>query len=747
MARASAVNPMAFDRIKAATHGVKPGDVGSFQPTEERVIVPFKSDARQLTLGPNFPSAPKNLKKYISLLNPESPYYKYENPFKFENWERLRVWPWSDKPKIQKAFVQWYHQLEPEYADTWRMAGIYDLLKFCTIGLGESRDLVEAVLGFWSGCSNVFYFLWGPMTPTLLDVCVITGLPAVADVAVDGNVTDDDAAAATVCVSWEIVSNDCGLVSCCWHNPGAPFCGPIWLLHFWLYMYFPSLKLEGIYPVESDEPLWLGVHQYNAPNYDTTQVFKTVFESNPSIEASVQQLSHDWWHKSFGEVCHAEAESGKWVNHGKFSLASIWSHLLSARDLFYGCKSAQSQNVVADMQAEYYPANNVARQFGFAQSVPHFDVSCWNTGRLGRERLAMSQYTTHRELMDLRGRSVATIPFSFCFNATPGFADWWYELSIDMYGSGYEAIKTSFGISKFAKYKSIGGVAETEKKGKRKSGAAAKTGGQSSKKSTATAAVRAKTSTGKDVPTSTPRSKRLIGRKRSASEVSNKENPVSVSESEEEEAESLGSEKGSAAVAEDQAAQKIVLETGGARSKKVMKTASLSAPTASGKKAPPSLESLKARLERTKAAAYVRTEQTSSVPEMPLVVALQQITEMFPLSVEEVYSERYDQLSRLLAIIQNSITEGNMAAAIRLEKNKLLSEQLIEQVGQLETNIKEAIVAELKAKEELEKAQAKPKQLEAELSGVVADTDVALDGYGRMTTVVNQLLPTQVPGC
>ncbi|CAI9115260.1 OLC1v1016113C1 [Oldenlandia corymbosa var. corymbosa] len=559
------------------------------------------------------------------------------------------------------------------------------------------------------------------MTPTLLDVCVITGLPVIADVAVDSHVTDDDAAVAAagqlrsygpfinenkghtsrlhhirfpamwlnryvfprksfqMTMDWYHVVGKLAsgvqmnlaeailamLYHCLHearHNPVDTLSGPLWLLHFWLYMYFLSLKPKGIHPVESGEPLCLVVHQYSAPNYDATQVFKTVFESTPNIEASVQQLSHDWWHKSFGEVCHAEAENGKWSSHGKFGLASVWSHLLSVRDLFYGCKSAQSRNVVADMHVENYPANMVARQFGFAQSVPHFDVSCWNTGRLGREKLTMSQYTTHRVLMDLRGRSAATIPFNFCFDVTPGFADWWYELSIGMYSSGFEAIKTSFGIGKFAKNKSVGGVAETKKKGD----TAAKSGGQSSTKRTDNRRCQGKKGTGKDAPTSTRRSKRLIGKKRSATEISNKENPVSVSKSEEEETECPGSKKGSIAVAEDRVVQKTVLDIGGARSKKVMKTSSSSAPTASGKKAPPSLESLKARLERTKAAAYVRIEETSRVPEMPLVAALQQITEMFPLSAEEVYNERYDQLSQLLAVMQNSIIEGNMAAAIRL---------------------------------------------------------------------------------
>ncbi|CAI9108278.1 OLC1v1007847C1 [Oldenlandia corymbosa var. corymbosa] len=524
MAGAGAVNPMTFDRVKAKTHGAKPRDAGALQRTKERVIVPFKSDARQLTLGPNFPSALENLKEYIPMLNPELPYYKYENPYKFENWAWLRVWPWSDKREIQKAFVQRYHELEPEYPDTWKMGGIYDLLKFSTIGLGESRDLVEAVLGFWSGSNNVLCFPWGLMTPTLLDVCIITGLPAVAYVVVDGHVIDDDAAAVVA---------------------GQPRSyGP--------FINEKKRHTSRLYHIQF-LAMWLNMYVFPGKSF---------------------QMTMDWYHVA------GRLASGVQMNLAEAILAML-----------YHCFHEATHNPSVTLCSPVW--------------VLHF--------------------------------------WLYIYFPSLKPEDWWYELSIGMYRSGFEAIKTFFGIGKFAKNKSVGGVAETEKKGKRKSDAAAKTGGLSSKKSTATADVRAKTSTGKDAPTSTRRSKRLIGRKRSATEVSNKENLVSVFESEEEEAESPGSEKGSVAVAEDRAAQKTAPEIGGARSKK--------------------------------------------------------------------------------------------------EKNKLLSEQLIEQAGKLETNIKEAVVAELKEKAELEKVQAKRKQLEAELSGVVADTDVALDGYGRMTTVVNQLLP------
>ncbi|CAI9113335.1 OLC1v1013917C1 [Oldenlandia corymbosa var. corymbosa] len=517
-------------------------------------------------------------------------------------------------------------------------------------GLGESRDLVEVVLGFWSGTSNVFCFPWEPMTPTLLDVCVITGLPTVATVAVDGSVTDDDAAAAGVGQPRSygpFISENKGKLS---------------RLH---HICFQALWLNiGIFPVESGKSLCLEVQQYKR-TFNRTQAFKTIFESSPDIGVMVQQLSRDWWLKSFGNICHSEAENGRWDNIGPFGLTSVWSHLLSVRDIFYGSKSVQSRNVGANMHAEYYHANMVARQFGFAQSVPHFEVACWNTGRLGREKLTMAQYTAHKELMAVRGRTSPITPFKFCFEATPGFTEWWGELSNTMFGSGYEAIKTSFRIGKYVKPKAAAGEAEAEPKGKNKGVGKAKAGGQKTKKTIAVAGGKAKPTPAKGAPTTTRRSTRLIGQKHSAIEASNKENPVTVHGSDEE-SDSQESEKSSIALGESVAAWKTASESGGAKSKKKLRAATSSTSLSYVKKDPPTVAALMARLERTKAASFIKVDVAPNSPDIPLGIALQQITDMFQLLAEEVYSKKYDQLKNLLSAIQTSLVDDNMAAAIRL---------------------------------------------------------------------------------
>ncbi|CAI9095417.1 OLC1v1031370C1 [Oldenlandia corymbosa var. corymbosa] len=561
-------------------------------------------------MGPNFPTTLENLKEYIPLLCPKGAYHKYENPCKFESFDGIRVWPWSDKPKTHEALVGWYNQLEPEYGDTWRMANIYDLLQFCTVGLAEHRDLVAAMMGFWSGTSNVFCFLWGPMTLALLDVCVITGLHAVAAVTIDGKVTDDDtvlAAAGQTRSYGPFISENKGKLShlhrICflalwlnryvfpgkyfqmtmdwyyvagrlasreqlnlaeallatlyrslhetWHNPGSTLFGPVWLLHFRLYMYFPNLKAKGIYLVDSGESLCLVVQQYVKPKYNGTQAFKIVFESSPGIGVMVQQL-HDWWHKSFGNIYHTEAESGRWDNIGIY---------------------------------RNYLANMVAHQFGFAQSVLHFEVSGWNTGKLGREKLTMGQYESPFGVEGYSWKNFSNNP-KFCFDVTPGFAECWGELANTMYGSGYEAVKTAFLIGKYTNPKPL-----------------------------------------------QPKLKRFLKGK--------EENPVNVDGSDDQ-SNDKESDKGFVAIGESIAVKKAVSAFGGTK---------------------------------------------------------------------------------------------------KSEKNKLLSEQLVDQAAKLESKIKEKMAEEADLVAKLEKVQTKRVELESALGSIVTETDVALSEYGSMTETVAKLHP------
>jgi hypothetical protein len=62
------------------------------------------------------------------------------------------------------------------YQPTWESIGITDALSLSLSLLEKDENLLKTIGYFWSDALNFFLFGYGPMTPTLLDVMMITGL-------------------------------------------------------------------------------------------------------------------------------------------------------------------------------------------------------------------------------------------------------------------------------------------------------------------------------------------------------------------------------------------------------------------------------------------------------------------------------------------------------------------------------------------------------------------------------------------
>ena len=58
----------------------------------------------------------------------------------------------------------------------WQELNIADALSLSLSPLDKDENLLKTIGYFWSGALNCFLFGQGPMTPTLLDVTMITGL-------------------------------------------------------------------------------------------------------------------------------------------------------------------------------------------------------------------------------------------------------------------------------------------------------------------------------------------------------------------------------------------------------------------------------------------------------------------------------------------------------------------------------------------------------------------------------------------
>lgn len=52
-----------------------------------------------------------------------------------------------------------------------------DMIALSTISIPSYYDQLIPLLGYWSTEVNIFIFPWGTLTPTLLDVVAILGLP------------------------------------------------------------------------------------------------------------------------------------------------------------------------------------------------------------------------------------------------------------------------------------------------------------------------------------------------------------------------------------------------------------------------------------------------------------------------------------------------------------------------------------------------------------------------------------------
>jgi hypothetical protein len=90
----------------------------------------------------------------------------------FHSWaDSLRAWP-----NPPEGWVTRYNRVAKTYQPTWESIGIADALFVSLSPLEKNENLLKTIGYFWSDALNCFLFGHGLMTPTLLDVVMITGL-------------------------------------------------------------------------------------------------------------------------------------------------------------------------------------------------------------------------------------------------------------------------------------------------------------------------------------------------------------------------------------------------------------------------------------------------------------------------------------------------------------------------------------------------------------------------------------------
>lgn len=76
---------------------------------------------------------------------------------------------------------KWSYRVEKTFGEQWKRTYLYDLIHFCRHDISLDANLLGAASCFWSKNVNAFCFPCGPMSPTLLDISALTGLPLFGD--------------------------------------------------------------------------------------------------------------------------------------------------------------------------------------------------------------------------------------------------------------------------------------------------------------------------------------------------------------------------------------------------------------------------------------------------------------------------------------------------------------------------------------------------------------------------------------
>jgi hypothetical protein len=87
---------------------------------------------------------------------------------------------WADSllawPNPPEGWVAWYNRMARVHQSTWETIGIADALSLLLSPLDKNENLLKIIGYFWFDALNCFLFGHSMMTPTLMDVVMITGL-------------------------------------------------------------------------------------------------------------------------------------------------------------------------------------------------------------------------------------------------------------------------------------------------------------------------------------------------------------------------------------------------------------------------------------------------------------------------------------------------------------------------------------------------------------------------------------------
>ena len=142
-----------------------------------QVLIPLYSPSH-FALGPALNSQPPSTLDPLFPLIASDEQLLYQTldfdwGLKYTPTNPLRHWP-----QPSSDWVTWVDRMVKTKKDQWKALGIYDAIMLSREKFVIDKSLFFSSLFFWSTSANAFFFRCGPMSPTIQDVCFLTGLPA-----------------------------------------------------------------------------------------------------------------------------------------------------------------------------------------------------------------------------------------------------------------------------------------------------------------------------------------------------------------------------------------------------------------------------------------------------------------------------------------------------------------------------------------------------------------------------------------
>jgi hypothetical protein len=131
------------------------------------ILFPHPSLPNSFCLGPRFHESP------IDLISCEA------NRIPFVS-QDIDLDSWADSLRARsnplEGCVAWYNRVARVHQSTWETIGIANALSLSLSPLEKNENLLKIIGYFWSDALNCFLFGHSLMTPTLMDVVMITSL-------------------------------------------------------------------------------------------------------------------------------------------------------------------------------------------------------------------------------------------------------------------------------------------------------------------------------------------------------------------------------------------------------------------------------------------------------------------------------------------------------------------------------------------------------------------------------------------